>query len=105
MITERIDKQLMDRCIACYKLSSTIPGDTPKKNCGSCGSPLVPMRLDRLPNMAAREFMSDNDICFFYGCPSCNTVLYDEDELNNYACKKTSLKVILAGIFGIEAVE
>ena len=102
MITEKIDKQLMDNCIKRYKLSSTIPSGTIQEKCSTCGNPLVPMRLDKSPNMGAGS-MPSVDKCFFYGCPSCTTVLYDEDELNWYACgQKTSLKVFLTGIFGIE---
>ncbi len=102
MITEKLDNQLMDNCIKRFKLSSTIPDGTIQEKCSACGNPLVPMRLDKSPNMGA-GFMSPADRCFFYGCPSCTTVLYDKDELNRYTCDpKTSLKVFLAGIFGIE---
>jgi hypothetical protein len=102
MITEKIDSQLMDNCIKRYKLSSTMPDDIIQEKSRACGNPLVPMRLDKSPNMGA-GFMSPDDQCFFYGCPRCSSVLYDEDELNRYTCgPKTTLKVFLAGIFGIE---
>jgi hypothetical protein len=102
MITEKIDNQLMDNCIKRYRLYSTIPGGTIQEKCAICGNPLVPMRLDKSPNMGA-GFMPPADRCFFYGCLNCTTVLYDEDELNRYARgPKTSLKVFLAGILGIE---
>lgn len=102
MITEKIDSKLMDNCIKRYKLSSTIFDNTITEVCSTCGSSLVPMRLDKSPNMGA-GFMLPDDRCVFYGCQICITVLYDQDELNRYTSgQATSLKVLLAGIFGIE---
>lgn len=102
MITELIDKKLLDDCIARYKLSYTIPNDAMKELCSSCGNVLVPMRLlNQSPNKGA-GVMSPGDKCNFHGCPNCNTVLYDEEELYEYARQKTSLVAFLAGIFGIE---
>jgi hypothetical protein len=102
MITEKLDNQLIDNCIKRYKLSSTIHGDTIQEKCRSCGSPLVPTRLDKSPNIGA-GFMPFADRFFFHVCRSCTTVLYDEDELKRYTCGPiTSFKVFLAGIFGTE---
>jgi RNase P subunit RPR2 len=101
MIMELIDKKLLDDCIARYKLSSTIPNDAMNELCSSCGNILVPIRLDQSPNKGA-GVMFPEDKFNFHGCPNCNTVLYDEKELYEYARQKTSLVAFLAGIFGIE---
>lgn len=61
---------------------------------------MVAMRLDKSSN-TGDGFMSPNDRCLFYGCSDCNTFVYDEDELNNYAAKRTNLKDFLSDQLGI----
>jgi hypothetical protein len=61
---------------------------------------MVAMRLDKSPN-AGGGSMSPNDRYLFYGCSDCDTFVYDEDELNNYAAKRTNLKDFLSDQLGI----
>jgi hypothetical protein len=103
MLTIRVDKKLMDACIDRYQLSPTIPEDAASldhRKFDCCGKAMVAMRLDKSPNTGG-GIMSPNDRCLFYGCNDCNTFVYDEDELNNYANKRTNLKDFVSYKLGI----
>ncbi len=98
MLTLRVNKKLMEACIDKYQIFSTILEDSTSldnEKCDACKNQMVAMRLDKSPN-TGNGFMPPSDRCLFYGCIDCNTFVYDEDELNNYADKRTNLSDFLS---------
>jgi len=98
MTSEKFDSNLLSQCIDKHKLTKTIPHDSQDSFCSVCNTELINMRLDRSPNTGA-GFTVSKDKIFFYGCPNCNTVQYDKDELLEFAGKECSLKDFLIEVY------
>ena len=96
MLTIRVEKKLINACIDRYQIFPTIPdpATSDHEKCDGCGKSMVAMRLDKSPNTGG-GLMPTDDRCLFYGCRDCNTFVYDEDELNDYAAKETNLNDFL----------
>ena len=90
MKVEKLEKELLNQCVAKYRLVSTHNPNLQGALCSGCNTRLISMRIDRSPNKGSGAIRS-NDKFRFYGCPNCNTVSYDESELLQFLGKESNL--------------
>ncbi|MFA5903388.1 MAG: hypothetical protein WC836_05590 [Desulfobacula sp.] len=91
MTIEKLDEDLMIKCIDNHKLQPTIFSDCSANNCPDCDTEIVNMMMARFPNVKS-GFIPPKNVFLFAGCPNCCTMKYDKDQLLEYAGKKCSLR-------------